>query len=248
MSTKAILIMFALTLSSLSYSQDAKMIISKVNDNIQGRSNKSVVKMSIVRPSYTRTIGMKAWSLGKEYFMVYVTSPAKDRGQVVMKYKNQMWQYTPSINRMIKLPPSMMSQGFMGSDYSNDDMVKQSSIVDDYDQKILKEEKVDSKDCYLIEMIPHDDSDVVWGKIYYWVDKKLYIVLKGEYYDEDNYLVRTEYGKNIKKYGDRYLPSKIIIIPKEEPENKTVIETISNDFNVPIKRRFFSQQNMKRLR
>ncbi|MCH4896026.1 outer membrane lipoprotein-sorting protein [Marinilabiliaceae bacterium JC040] len=248
MSKKLILFILTLTFISFSYGQDAKSILSRVNDNIQGKSNKSVIKMSIVRPSYTRTIAMKGWSLGKKYFMVYVTSPAKDKGLVVMKYENQMWQYTPSINRMIKLPPSMMSQGFMGSDYSNDDVVKQSSIVDDYDQKILKEEVVDSRDCYLIEMIPHDDSDVVWGKVHYWIDKDLYIVLKGEYYDEDGYLVRTEYGKNIKKYGDRYLPSKIIIIPNEDPENKTIIETISNSFNFPIKKRFFSQQNMKRLR
>lgn len=245
---KSIFFILTFIFISYSYGQDAKTIISRVNDNIQGKSNKSVIKMSIVRPSYTRTIGMKGWSLGKKYFMVYVTSPAKDKGQVVMKYENQMWQYTPSINRMIKLPPSMMSQGFMGSDYSNDDVVKQSSIVDDYDQKILKEEEIDSRNCYLIEMLPHEDSDVVWGKVYYWIDKDLYIVLKGEYYDEDGYLVRTEYGKNIKKYRDRYLPSKIIIIPHEDPENKTIIETISNNFNVPIKKRFFSQQNMKRLR
>ena len=109
------------------------MLYEVITDNkLQGNSNKSVMKMSIVRPKYTRTIEFKNWSLGRNYFMTYVTAPAKDKGQVFMKYNTEMWSYSPAINRMIKLPPSMMSQGWMGSDYSNDDLVKQSSIVDDY--------------------------------------------------------------------------------------------------------------------
>jgi len=124
--------------------QDAKEIIRKVDNNSRGASSKSTIEMSVVRPKYTRTIGMKSWSLGTKYFMAYVTSPAKEKGLVVMKSEKEMWQYTPSINRMIKLPPSAMSQGFMGSDYSNDDLVKQSSIVDDCDQSIVSEELINA--------------------------------------------------------------------------------------------------------
>jgi outer membrane lipoprotein-sorting protein len=127
-------ITFIILFSGLTFSikaQDATEIIRKMDDKLQGKSNKSEMKMTIVRPKYTRTIAFKNWSLGRDYFLTYVTAPSKDKGMVSMKYQKEMWSYTPSINRMIKLPPSMMSQGWMGSDYTNDDLVKQSSIVND---------------------------------------------------------------------------------------------------------------------
>lgn len=228
--------------------QDAKEIIKKMDDKLQGDSNQSEMEMSIVRPKYTRTIAFKNWSLGRDYFLTYVTSPSKDKGMVSMKYEKEMWSYTPSINRMIKLPPSMMSQGWMGSDYTNDDLVKQSSIVDDYTHTILGEETIDGRICYNIQMVPNSNANVVWGKILTWIDKEKYINLKSEYYDEEEFLVRTELGKEIKTFDGREIPSVIEIIPAEEPKNRTVITIISMDFNVNIDKSFFSQQNMKRVR
>lgn len=228
--------------------QDAKEIIRKMDDKMQGKSNESVMQMSIVRPKYTRTIELKNWSLGREYFMTYITAPAKDKGQVFMKYKMEMWNYNPAINRMIKLPPSMMSQGWMGSDYTNDDLVKQSSIVNDYTHSILGEANIDGRACYKIEMIPNENSNVVWGKVISYVEKEKFLNLKSEYFDEEEYLVRTEIGKDVKVFDGRELPSVIEIIPADEPENKTILTIISMDFDVEINERFFSQQNMKRIR
>lgn len=231
-----------------SFAQTAKEIIKKADDKLQGNSNKSEMSMSIVRPAYTRTIEFKNWSLDRDYFMTIVTAPAKDKGQVFMKYKNDMWNYMPTINRMIKLPPSMMSQGWMGSDYSNDDLVKQSSVVTDYDQTIEKMETINNRVCYKIKMNPHEDANVVWGKVIVWVDKESYIMHKSEYYDEEEYLVRTELGKDIKNFDGRELPSIIEIIPADEEGNKTIINIKSMDFDVDIKQSFFTQQNMKRIR
>ncbi|MGD9991936.1 MAG: outer membrane lipoprotein-sorting protein [Salinivirgaceae bacterium] len=230
------------------YGQDAKTIIKKMDDKQQGTSNISEMAMTIVRPKYERTITFKNWSLERDYFMTYITAPAQEKGQVFMKFKNEMWNYNPTINRMIKMPPSMMSQGWMGSDYSNDDLVKQSSIVNDYDHTLLGEEAVNGRACYKIEMIPHLESNVVWGKVLNWVDKELFVSLKAEYYDEENYLVRSETGSDIKNFDGRTLPSIIEIFPADEPDNKTLIEIKSIDFDVPIKVEFFSQQNMKRIR
>jgi len=228
--------------------QDAKNIIKQMDDKFQGNSNKSVMQMSIVRPKYTRTIEFKNWSLQRDYFITYITAPAKDKGQVFMKHKMEMWSYSPAINRMIKLPPSMMSQGWMGSDYTNDDLVKQSSIVEDYTHTIIGEEKIEERSCYKIEMIPNEDANVVWGKVIVYVDKELYINMKSEYFDEEDYLVRTELGKQIKTFDGRELPSIMEIIPADEPENKTLITIITIEFDVDIKQSFFSQQNMKRIR
>ena len=246
MKTK-ILFLF-IVLASHGTAQDAKSIIQTMDDKFQGDSNKSEMKMTIVRPKYTRTIAFKNWSLGRDYFMTYVTAPSKDKGMVSMKYKKEMWSYTPSINRMIKLPPSMMSQGWMGSDYTNDDLVKQSSIVNDYEHTLLDEEEIDGRSCYKIQMIPNSDANVVWGKIITWVDKERYINLKSEYFDEEEFLVRTELGKEVKTFDGRELPSIMEIIPEEEPDNRTLITIVSIEFNIAINENFFSQQNLKRIR
>jgi len=249
MNTRIITSAIAILLIALSANaQNAKEIIQKMDNKLQGNSNKSVMKMSIVRPKYTRTIEFKNWSLGRNYFMTYVTAPAKDKGQVFMKYNTEMWSYSPAINRMIKLPPSMMSQGWMGSDYSNDDLVKQSSIVDDYTHTIIGNETIDGIECTIIEMIPNADANIVWGKIIIWVNVQKYINLKAQYYDEENYLVRTETASKIKTFDSRELPSVIEILPHEEPHNKTIIEIVSMEFDIEIEENFFSQQNMKRIR
>ena len=232
----------------VSAAQDAKTIVKKMDDNLQGNSNSSVMRMDIIRPKYTRSIEFKNWSLTHDYFMTIVTAPAKEKGQVFMKYKTEMWSFTPSINRIIKLPPSMMSQGWMGSDYSNDDLVKQSSIVNDYTHTLLGEENVDGSLCYKIEMIPNASSNVVWGKIIIWIEKENFLSLKSEYYDEEFFIVRTELGKEVKLFDGKKLPSIIEIIPAEEPDNKTIISIISMDFEIEIDESFFSQQNMKKVR
>jgi len=244
---QGIVVLFFFFLGFPLYAQVAKDIVIKMDNKLQGNSNKSEMTMSIIRPKYTRTVEFKSWSLSRDYFMTIVTAPAKDKGQVFMKFKTEMWSFTPSINRMIKLPPSMMSQGWMGSDYSNDDLVKQSSIINDYTHTLLTDESIDGKLCYKIEMIPNETANVVWGKVITWIEKENYLSLKSEYYDEEGYIVRSELGKEIKEFDGRLLPSIIEIIPADEPENKTVITIISIDFDIDISESFFSQQNMKRI-
>ncbi len=234
----------------LAYTQklSAKEIVLKADNLQRGESSKSQMTMKIIRPKWTRTISMKSWSKGRDYSMTYILSPAKDKGQVFMKRKNEMWNWVPTINRMIKLPPSMMSQGWMGSDYSNDDILKESSIVVDYNHKIIGEEKISGLDCYKIEMIPKEDAAVTWGKVIKWISKKEFWQMKTEYYDEDNELIRTETASEIKNFGDRRLPSKIEIIPADKPGHKTLVVVNSAAFNENIDDNFFSQQNMKRIR
>ena len=248
---KIIFSIVALLIVSISgFSQDltAKQVIVKADNLQRGTTNKGEMSMTIIRPKWQRTIKMKNWSKGTDYSMTYITSPAKDKGQVFLKRKNEMWNWVPTISRMIKLPPSMMSQGWMGSDYSNDDILKESSIVVDYTHKIVGNEKVDGIDCYKIELTPKEDATVVWGKVYKWISKDEFWQLKTEYYDEDNELMRTEQASKVKQFGDRKLPSYVEIIPADKPGQKTVVTIISSEFNVKLDEGFFSQQNMKRVR
>jgi outer membrane lipoprotein-sorting protein len=245
-----LILIFLITGTHNLFSQQltAKQIVVKADNLQRGETNYGVMSMTIVRPKWSRTIEMKNWSRGRDYAMTYITAPAKDKGQVFLKRKNEMWNWVPAISRMIKIPPSMLSQGWMGSDYTNDDILKESSIVVDYNQKIIGEEKIDGIDCYKIELMPKEEAAVVWGKVLKWISKEEFWQLKTEYFDEDNELIRTEIASEVKQFDDRKLPSLLKIIPADKPGQRTEVRVLSSKFNIKLDEGFFSQQNMKRIR
>jgi len=226
----------------------ATEIVQKADEKNRGKTSQGEMTMSIIRPKWKRTISMKYWSKGDDYFMIYITAPAKEKGQVFLKVGNEMWNYVPTISRMIKIPPSMMMQSWMGSDFTNDDLVKQSSIVKDYDHKLVGEDTLRGMECYKIVLTPHPDAPVVWGKIISWITKDGYNMWKSEFYDEDGYLQNIENSYDIKHFGDRDIPSRMEMIPADEKGKKTVMEIINVEFDKPIDDSFFSKQNMKMVR
>jgi len=228
---------------------DATGIIRKADEKFNGeKSSFSVMSMTITRPEWQRTIEFKNWTLGRDFALTLITAPAKEADQTFLKRGTEMWSWNPSINRLIKLPPSMMSQGWMGSDYTNDDILRESSVVNDYTHEIEGEETIDGRLCYKIKMTAKEDASIVWGRQVRWIDKKEFLVLKAELYDEDGYLVRTETASDIKLMDGRTVTSKIELVPEEDPDNKTLVEIRDIKFNLPLEEGFFSQQNMKRVR
>lgn len=242
------LTLLSLFLISTIYSQDAKEIVRKADKLMQGESNYSEISMMIHRPKWERNLKMKSWVKGDDYALVYITAPAKEEGQVFLKRAREMWNWLPSINRTIKIPPSMMMQSWMGSDLTNDDLVNQSSIVDDYNHSIIGSETIDGYECHKIELIPKEEAPVVWGKILSWISKDKYYTLRNEYYDENDELVNTEILSNIRDVGDRSIPTKFKVIPADEEDHYTIMEFENIKFNIEIDDSFFSIQNMKRVR
>lgn len=227
----------------------AAEIVRKANDKFNGeKSGYSEMAMTVIRPTWERTINFKSWMIGTEYSLTLITAPAREKGQTFLKRGNEMWNWNPTINRLIKLPPSMMSQGWMGSDYTNDDILKESSVVNDYNHEIEGEETINGRLCYKIKMTAKPDADVIWGSQVWWVDKTEFVMLKAELYDEDGYLVRSETGGDLKTFEGRLLPSTIELVPAESPGNKTVIKILDMKFNINLNENFFSQQNMKNIR
>ncbi len=226
-----------------------KEIVREADERFNGEnSGISVMAMTIVRPTWERTVEFKNWSSGREYALTLITAPAREKGQTFLKRNNEMWSWNPTISRLIKLPPSMMSQGWMGSDYTNDDLLKESSVVNDYEHEFAGEEEIDGHICYKIKMIAKEEAAVIWGHQIRWIDKTDFLLMKSELYDEDGYLVRTELGMDIKSMDGRMIPSRIELIPADEEGNKTILEIKEIEFDKPITDSFFSQQNMKRIR
>lgn len=249
MKTKIIFLILSL-ISSLIWAQDVdiKEIIRQADEKFRGTSSQGTMTMIIERPAWKREVTMKNWTLGNDFSLIYITAPAKEKGQVFLKRHNEMWNWVPTIERMIKIPPSMMMQSWMGSDFTNDDLVRESSLIKDYSQKLIGEETIQGMECYKAELIPHDDAPVVWGKIIMWVSKDEYYWLKAEYYDEDNDLINTEILSDIKQMDDRKMPTRLEMIPEDEEGHKTTMIFENIKFNVNLDESFFSQQNMKRIR
>jgi outer membrane lipoprotein-sorting protein len=223
-------------------------IVKRADDKMRGNSNQAEMVMRIVRPTWQREVSMKSWAKGTELAMILVTSPARDKGTAFLKRKREVWNWQPSIDRTIKLPPSMMLQSWMGSDFTNDDLVKESSVVEDYDHALAGDTIIDGRPSYKIIMIPKEEAAVVWGKVISYIDKKDYLQLLTYFYDEDGELVNTLKGSDIRMLGGRILPARMEMTPADNPRNHTIIEYRSLTFDVPMEESFFSIQNLKRLR
>ena len=242
-------LIFSLFLGVNSIAQEsAKDVIRNSDKKVRGETSESTIKMTIVRPSWSREMSMKSWSKGDDLSIILVTDPARDKGISFLKRNKELWNWQPSINRVIKMPPSMMMQSWMGSDFTNDDLVKESSILNDYTHEFLEEDAIEGRQCHVIKLTPKEDAPVVWGKIISWIDKTDYLQLKTEMYDEEGYLVNTMYGKEIKNLGGKLLPSILEIIPEEEEGHKTIVEYVELTFDKPISDSFFSTKNLKRVR
>lgn len=243
-------LLIIIPLLAMQWHQDlsAKDIVKKADDNMRGKTSHADMTIKIIRPTWSREMNMKAWTKGDDYSMILVTSPAKEKGTVFLKRVKEVWNWIPSIERNIKLPPSMMSQSWMGTDFTNDDLVKEASSVSDYDHKLLGKETVFNKDCYKIEMIPKPSAAIVWEKVIVWIDSTDFLQLKTEFYDEDGELVNIMNSSEVKEIGGRKITSKIEMFPVDKEGNSTVI--IYNDiiFDKPINDNFFTTRNMKQLK
>jgi outer membrane lipoprotein-sorting protein len=246
---KSTTILFLTFMSMFAFGQDAKQIIQKAEEKTRGTTS-SYTEMTIItqRPKYTREMSLNSWTKGNDYSLMVLTAPAKDAGTAFLKRNKEVWNWVPSIERSIKMPPSMMSQSWMGTDMSNDDLVRESSNVVDYSHKILGEEELLGRKCWKIELTPLPNAPVVWGKVILYIDQKDFIQLKAEQYDEDEELVNQMISSEIKEMAGILIATKIELIPIDKPGNKTTMVINKIVFNETYDDSFFSVQKMKTIR
>jgi len=241
------LIGLSLSIALSAQTLSALDIVKKADSKLRGESSYSEMTMTIVRPSWQRSISMKAWTKGTNFALIKITAPAKDKGTGFLKRNNELWNWIPSIDRLIKMSASVMGQSWMGSDFTNDDMVRKSSMVTDYTQKILGEDTVRGFNCYKIELMPLPTATVVWGKVITWIDKATFNIIRTQNLDESFKLVQTMENYDLKQFGDRLLPSRMEMTPASGKGQKTVITISKAQYNIPIEESFFSQQNLKTI-
>ena len=226
---------------------DATQIVRDAVDHWRGLSSESVMTMVIHRPDWERSMTMRAWTKGDEQSLVRVIEPRKDRGNGTLTDDNNMWSYSPKINRVIKVPSSMMGQSWMGSDFSNNDVTRADDIIDEYDHSLLGVEEVDDITVYEIESIPHEDAAVVWGREVLKI-RADHVVISHSFFDQDGALIKRLESLEIGDMGGRVVAVRQRMGKIETPEEWTELRLESVEYDVDLADSLFTLSNLRNPR
>ncbi|MFQ5646796.1 MAG: outer membrane lipoprotein-sorting protein [bacterium] len=221
-------------------------ILDKVDDLFRGEANQGRMTMTITTAHWKRKLSLEFQNKGRDKALYRIVSPKKEKGTATLRSGKEIWNYLPKIKRVIKLPSSMMSASWMGSHFSNDDLVKQTRMADDFSYKVTHGSYKNQKAVVEITCIPHPEAAVVWGKVVVRVRKPDFLPLVILYYDEDLNLARTFTYMNVRHLGGRTLPTMIKVVPTDKPNESTVVEFQEITFDLPLEDRLFSLRNLQR--
>ena len=224
----------------------AREIVQRSHDLLRDDESYARVEMTIVRPRWTRTLVMDAWTQGTDRSLIRVLEPKKDRGVSFLKRDREGWQYVPSIDRVIKIPPSMMLQSWMGSDFTNDDIVRADSIITDYDHAIKREFSNGDDAYWLIEAKAKDGAPVVWGSIVFTVRKDNLVATRIEYFDERGVLVKHAVTSDVKRIEGREVATRFKMIDDSDSEHFTVVKYRDLTFSPDLSSSMFSLRELRR--
>ena len=227
--------------------RDATQIVRDAIDHWRGLSSHGEMTMTIHRPDWERTMSMESWSEGEKLSLVRVTAPRKDRGNGTLIDDNKMWTFSPKINRVIKVPSSMMNQSWMGSDFSNKDISRTDDIVLQYDHTLLSETEQDGITVYEIQSIPHEDAAVVWGREVLKI-RSDNVMLEQRFYDQDDVLVKTLITLEVKEMGGRAVAAQQRMAKEDSPDEWTEIVTNFVEFDVELDDNVFTLSNLRNPR
>ena len=221
-------------------STEARKIIEDMEFLYRGVASRATLTMTVITPRHKRTLKMSSVSLGQDYALFRILEPRKEFGISTLKREQEMWNYFPKINRVIKVPPSMMMGSWMGSDVTNDDLLRETELIDAYDLSM----KVSESD-YHITLSPKSDTVTVWAKIDYIVDRKEMLPKQQIFYDERDRKIRRMEFSETKDFEGTLLPSKVSVIPINKPGYKTIVEYTSLNFDPPdVKKNMFTRRNL----
>ena len=243
----ALLLIATTSFAAADEERDATQIVRDAVNHWRGLSSYTEMTMVIHRPDWERSMTMQAWTKGDEQSLVRVMEPKKDRSNGTLTDENSMWTFSPKINRVIKVPSSMMGQSWMGSDFSNKDVARADDIIDQYDHTILSIETVDDMPVYTIESIPHEEAAVVWGSEVLSI-RADHVVLEHAFYDQDGELVKTLKSLEIGEMGGRTIAMRQRMVKTDEPDEWTEIAVNAVEYELDLKDSLFTLSNLRNPR
>ncbi len=234
-------LMLIFTVFSANAENDAAILLKKMDELFRSKSSVTTMKMQIVTPNWQRTLAMQSWTRGMDDTFIRVLSPRKDRGVSTLKIDKEMWNYFPKINKVIKVPPSMMMGSWMGSDFTNDDLVREVSLVEEYHVS-----KTEEGDNYRLTLIPKKNTVTVWGKIEFVVNQQSLLPLSQSYFNEKGEKVRLMEFSDIKDFNGKEMPAIMTMMPLNKAGHKTVIEYVEAEFNIDLPANIFTLRNLQK--
>jgi len=243
----SLLLMATTSFAAADEERDATQIVRDAINHWRGLSSYTEMTMVIHRPDWERSMTMQAWTKGDEQSLVRVMEPKKDRGNGTLTDENSMWTFSPKINRVIKVPSSMMGQSWMGSDFSNKDVARADDIIDQYDHTIVSVETVDDMAVYTIESIPHEEAAVVWGSEVLTI-REDHVVLEHAFYDQDGELVKTLKSLEIGEMGGRTIAKRQRMTKTDDPDEWTEIAVNAVEYELDLKDSLFTLSNLRNPR
>jgi hypothetical protein len=227
------------------HAQTAREIIDLVDRLMRGESSIARITMDIRTENWDRSLTLRAWSLGTEHALIRVEMPQREAGTATLRADQEVWNYLPRVDRTIKVPSSMMMGSWMGSHFTNDDLVKESRLVDDYEIEIAFDGERDGTEVWEFLLEPLPEAPVVWGKIRYEVRKEDLMPTWARYYDESDEIVRTMVWSEIRRMGSRLVPTVMTMEPADKPGETTVVRYSELEFDVDLDEDFFSLRNLR---
>lgn len=239
--------LMASPLTVLAETPDARQLVGLAWDYMRGETSVSVVHMTVHRATWERKSTIKAWTRGRDTSIFQIIAPKKDKGNGTLKLERDMWTFNPKINRVIKIPPSMMSQSWMGSDFSNNDLSKADSILNDYTHEIVAKEANEGMNVYTVKSMPKPDAPVIWGMQTLKI-REDGILLFQSFHDEDLEPVKEMTTTQITNMGGKPFPIRWTMrsIDAESPEDYTLLEYETLEFDVPLKKNLFTLNALKK--
>jgi len=239
----SILLPLLLLLSSYSCfaDNDAAELLKKMDELFRSKSSVATMKMQIITPNWQRTLEMQSWTFGMDDTFIRVLSPRKDRGVATLKIDQEMWNYFPKINKVIKVPPSMMMGSWMGSDFTNDDLVREVSLVKEYE--VTKKSEGEN---YHLTLIPKENTVTVWGKIEFIVNQNTLLPLEQSFFNEKGEKVRSMAFSEIRDFNGKKMPAIMTMMPLNKTGHKTVIEYVDAEFDIELGDNIFTLRNLQK--
>jgi hypothetical protein len=224
----------------------AKSLLNHIDDMWRGKSSYAVTTMQVKTQHYSRMMKMEGWSKGKEQTLFRIIEPLREKGTTTLKSGNHIYTYLPKTDRTIKLTSGMMMGSWMGSHLTNDDLVKEARLEEDYDVTISFEGERDGQNIIEFLLIPKPNAAVVWGKLTLIILADSHIPVVEYYYDEDMQLARTISFTDVKILGGRELPSTLRVVPTDKPDEYTEFVYNQMQFDINVSDSLFSLSSLKK--
>lgn len=223
---------------------DVNQVMDYIDDLYRSESSYSSMRMTVVRERGTRILDMESWSKGEDQTLIVIRSPAREAGTATLRTAEGLWNYAPRADRLIRIPTGLLSDSWMGSHFTNDDLMRETSFLDDFDVTLAHGEW-DGEEYLKATLIPKPDAPVVYSQLVFFVTPGNWVPVRWEYYD-DGKLIRSMTFDRIETIAGKAIPMRMVIIPEDNPEERTVVEYLELELDIQVEDQLFSRQGLRR--